>query len=259
MEVHAHTHSPRRKWTHYLLEFLMLFLAVFCGFLAENKREHIVEKNRAKEYANGFLYDLDGDQSELQRGVNQSRFYLRSLDSVITIGNRIKDGSTVPGSFYYYGLFCTGFFRIDWSRATIDQLIQSGSLRFFSDKKLVEDINFYYYMQGIINAQNQMDLVQKDRLAEIRNDIFQSRYYTLFAELDTSKEGKAHVPSTLIDSLINLQLPLQAGAKEKMDAFINSAVDRKARLLLITNQYYKLAGEIAEYIRAGLKKEYRLK
>ena len=36
MEVHSHTHSPRKKWTHYFWEFLMLFLAVFCGFLAEN-------------------------------------------------------------------------------------------------------------------------------------------------------------------------------------------------------------------------------
>ena len=30
MEVHAHTHTPRKKWTHYFWEFLMLFLAVFC-------------------------------------------------------------------------------------------------------------------------------------------------------------------------------------------------------------------------------------
>ena len=35
MEVHQHTHTPRKKWTHYFWEFLMLFLAVFCGFLAE--------------------------------------------------------------------------------------------------------------------------------------------------------------------------------------------------------------------------------
>ena len=28
MEVHAHTHTPRKKWTHYFWEFLMLFLAV---------------------------------------------------------------------------------------------------------------------------------------------------------------------------------------------------------------------------------------
>ena len=40
MEVHHHTHTPRKKWTHYFWEFLMLFLAVFCGFLAEYQLEH---------------------------------------------------------------------------------------------------------------------------------------------------------------------------------------------------------------------------
>lgn len=33
MEVHAHTHTQRKKWTHYYWEFLMLFPAVFGGFL----------------------------------------------------------------------------------------------------------------------------------------------------------------------------------------------------------------------------------
>ena len=35
MDVHHHTHSPdsyreRKKWTHYLWEFLMLFLVICC-------------------------------------------------------------------------------------------------------------------------------------------------------------------------------------------------------------------------------------
>jgi hypothetical protein len=34
MEVHAHARTARKKWTHYFWEFLMLFFAVFCGFLA---------------------------------------------------------------------------------------------------------------------------------------------------------------------------------------------------------------------------------
>jgi len=50
MEVHHHAHTARKKWTHYLWEFLMLFLAVFCGFLAENFREHQVEHNREKKF-----------------------------------------------------------------------------------------------------------------------------------------------------------------------------------------------------------------
>jgi len=37
MEVHHHSHAKRKKWTQYLWEFLMLFVAVFCGFLEEKK------------------------------------------------------------------------------------------------------------------------------------------------------------------------------------------------------------------------------
>ena len=44
MEVHRHAHTDRKKWAHYLWEFLMLFLAVFCGFLAENQREMMKRK-----------------------------------------------------------------------------------------------------------------------------------------------------------------------------------------------------------------------
>ena len=62
MEVHAHTHTPpasggtgRKKWTHYLWEFLMLFLAVFAGFLAENQREHFVEHQREKQFVRALM------------------------------------------------------------------------------------------------------------------------------------------------------------------------------------------------------------
>ena len=65
MEVHAHTHTPRKKWTHYLWEFLMLFLAVFCGFLAENMRERIVERHREKDYIISMIEDLQTDTANL--------------------------------------------------------------------------------------------------------------------------------------------------------------------------------------------------
>src|SRR5258705_5795341 len=61
MEVHTHSHTERKKWTHYLWEFLMLFLAVFCGFLAENIREHKVEHQRAKVLAKNLYKELLSD------------------------------------------------------------------------------------------------------------------------------------------------------------------------------------------------------
>ena len=51
MEVHHHAHHDhgKRNWKSYFWEFLMLFLAVFCGFLAEYQLEHKIERDRAKE------------------------------------------------------------------------------------------------------------------------------------------------------------------------------------------------------------------
>ena len=59
MEVHAHT--PRKKWTHYFWEFLMLFLAVFCGFLAEYQLEYKNEHDREKVNMQNMLEDLNSD------------------------------------------------------------------------------------------------------------------------------------------------------------------------------------------------------
>src|SRR5688572_32201721 len=58
MEIHSHFHTPRKKWIHYFWEFLMLFLAVFCGFLAEYQLEHKIEKDRSKQYIRSFYDDL---------------------------------------------------------------------------------------------------------------------------------------------------------------------------------------------------------
>ena len=50
MEVHHHPHVPNhaKPWKEYLLEGLMIFLAVSLGFIAENIREHISEQNKKK-------------------------------------------------------------------------------------------------------------------------------------------------------------------------------------------------------------------
>ena len=69
MEVHKHPHhvTHKKKWGEYLLEFFMLFLAVFLGLLVENYREHQVEKDRAMQYVQSFYNDLKKDTAEFAR------------------------------------------------------------------------------------------------------------------------------------------------------------------------------------------------
>ena len=63
MEVHHHPdlHHKPKKWKEYFLEFLMIFLAVTMGFIAENIREHFVLKKHEKEYMVSLVRDLNND------------------------------------------------------------------------------------------------------------------------------------------------------------------------------------------------------
>src|SRR3954449_10203039 len=52
MDVQTPHHiTHKKKWEEYVLEFLMLFLAVFLGFVAENIRESNADHEREKQYA----------------------------------------------------------------------------------------------------------------------------------------------------------------------------------------------------------------
>ena len=84
MEVHSHTHSPRKKWTHYFWEFLMLFLAVFCGFLAENFREHKIEKERAEQYIFSFCSDLKRDTARFSLVMKFDEEKLNTLQNIFS-------------------------------------------------------------------------------------------------------------------------------------------------------------------------------
>jgi len=51
MEVHHHPQVKKKGLKEYFHAFLMIFLAVTVGFIAENIREKSNEKHNAKEYA----------------------------------------------------------------------------------------------------------------------------------------------------------------------------------------------------------------
>src|ERR1700680_1317387 len=61
MEVHHHPHVEKKNFKEYFLEFLMIFLAVTMGFIAENVREHITDSQKEKQYIVSLYEDLQVD------------------------------------------------------------------------------------------------------------------------------------------------------------------------------------------------------
>ena len=259
MEVHHHAHTARKRWTHYLWEFLMLFLAVFCGFLAENQREHFVENHRAKDYAKGLINDLKDDTSELKTGLLYITFIKNCVDSLISMVNAEKRDGTVPGSFYYYSRFVSHSYPIDWNKSTINQLILSGNLRYFKNKELVNKINKFYTLESSISNRDQTDLIYRDKIVELRNQILVGELFSGFTIKKIWVEVYAEDSSAYMDSLIEKKLPLQKGYNDKMDAYINYLSDRSQRLGHFIEKDYPSAVSGAEQIITLLKNEYKLR
>jgi hypothetical protein len=137
MEVHHHAHTARKKWTHYFWEFLMLFLAVFCGFLAEYQLEHKIERHRATEYAASLHHDLTTDTTRFNQVASRLEFCIAKIDTLIHLLGLPEAVRNNPEDIYRLSVYAFIFPRSDANESTLQQLLNSGSLRYFRDDSLV--------------------------------------------------------------------------------------------------------------------------
>jgi hypothetical protein len=155
MEVHAHTHTPRKKWTHYFWEFLMLFLAVTAGFLVENKREHYIEHKRAGQYASTMLEDLKADTEALLSGIHINQLIINKLDTLLFLYNPENQQTKTTGQLYYYGRHGIQFWHYVNKQVTLEQMKHSGTIRYFQNSflenqfvALDKNISFIQYWEN---------------------------------------------------------------------------------------------------------------
>ena len=144
MEVHHHSHTSRKKWTHYLWEFLMLFLAVFCGFLAENQREHFVEHQREKQFVQSLFNDIKTDTANMKRIINARTAKERDLDSFSYMMNSPNPVKFIK-EIYFYAIYAgrTLPYRFVPNDGTIQQLKNSGAFRLIRKRDVVDSISKY--------------------------------------------------------------------------------------------------------------------
>jgi hypothetical protein len=144
MEVHHHSHSERKKWTHYFWEFIMLFLAVFCGFLAENFREDQVESHREHQFIQSMIDDVKLDTTAL-KGILIRRFRRKEMfDSLSLLLNSSQRDKYVSRLYF----FARQMQRISpvlftYNDRTIQQLKSGGNMRLISKSKVADAVVLY--------------------------------------------------------------------------------------------------------------------
>jgi hypothetical protein len=164
MEVHTHTHTPHKrekKWTHYLWEFLMLFLAVFCGFMAEYQLEHKIEKERAEKYLQSMLLDVRTNIKNLDSLLMQDHIIISNHNSLVNW--LLQDSNSIDRAAFAREMGAVWVRNFLVRKETYEQMKSSGSLR---------------YIGNIEFLKKMMDYERITNFAQYRNQEFEKKYYT---------------------------------------------------------------------------------
>ena len=172
MEVHAHTHTARKKWTHYLWEFLMLFLAVSLGFYAENFREVILHKKEVKTHLNSLISDLQTDINLFDSVIDRNTYGAQMADSLIELLH--SDITNTPEIYFTARTVTANLGYCYTNSKSFDQMKSSGLLRYIKPKRLLDSIGTYYVSFQWLTNQTELLRLKMDEIHKKNAMLFDS-------------------------------------------------------------------------------------
>lgn len=262
MEVHHHSHSPRRKWKHYFWEFLMLFLAVFCGFLAENQREHMIEHKREKQYMKGMINDLQQDKTNLRLSIEGSPRKALHLDSLMDL----LENKTYKGNekrFYRYARYYYLRHHFRYNDGTVQQLKNAGGMRLVRNPKVVDSINQY---DALVKFRKTNESYEDDYIQQMytfMNRLFDAKtVMKITAGMDSLSNfgniDSINVAKQFFFDFDNVDIPALEISEEDRKLLISHILT----LIIFNENYIRYRIELyqaAERLKSLIKKEYKLK
>ncbi len=193
MEVHRHSHTARKNWSQYVWEFFMLFLAVFCGFLAELQLERTIEHQREKQFIHSLVEDIKRDTTQIKFYLQYYRLTLSYCDSVqycVRNDDIFKNSNT----FYNYTRELAGFARYYPTDRTMQQLKNAGNMRLIRNWNVSNAITDYDSKTKFLT---EMD-------GQLNEQIIKYREY-LIEFLDLSSYDKQNPVSSFMNNNIQTQ------------------------------------------------------
>lgn len=134
--------TKTKNWKAYLFEFVLLFLAVTLGFFADNFREKLSQKSRAKTLLHSLKLDLKADTTELAANIQFYKNVIALQDSIYEM-LLLPPESVSPSSYYRQLSKSLLFVIFSPSKTTSDQLRREGLLSELGDTKLMYQLSIY--------------------------------------------------------------------------------------------------------------------
>jgi len=145
----------KKKAQAHFLEFVMLFLAVFLGFLADNLRDGFIEKDIEKEYIRSLMEDIEVDKINIQRTIAFNTYRIQKLDTLSNLGFTYGQHQNDAAMYKHYdGVNGEPLFFLP-NEQTLGQLNYSNGLRLLTCKKVVKAILKYDYRKQELKRQEE--------------------------------------------------------------------------------------------------------
>ena len=174
MEVHKHPHhvTHKKKWGEYLLEFLMLFLAVFLGFVAENIREHKVEREREEVYMQNMLDDLKADTAIYSDYLARNAVIRDLVDTLNVLIKRPDRKKYISQLAYSARILTAKWKQIAMVKRTYEDMKSSGHLRLIRNKEVSGKVSTYYNSLSELDTYNNVGMIWSNNYAQAMAKIF---------------------------------------------------------------------------------------
>jgi hypothetical protein len=193
-------------WTKYIFEFVLIFLAVFLGFLADNFRDEYLEKQEANKLAKSFYEELRSDSVAVASRVEGRIRKEQAIDYLVSF---LKDSSlsTESKALSINFLWATTVRTptIFTTRTVVlEQLKSSGSIRYFKSdylQKLVGDLSVaidYINERQALEASVYKEYIEPIFLDHMDFD-FQYKLFStgIFDRLGVYENSDEHIPFRL--------------------------------------------------------------
>ena len=156
MEVHHHPqlhHNPK-PWKEYILEYIMIVLAVFTGFLAESLRENIGDREKEHQYIHRIIQDLKNDTAEHSKTIQYTEITEKGIDTLLDYVSVDLSDSSIYQLKVYTKYINYNFFAFR-NQTTLSQLKNEGGFRYLKDTSVVNGIVKYDLYFTLIDAMEQ--------------------------------------------------------------------------------------------------------
>jgi hypothetical protein len=260
MEVHHHPqleHKPK-PWKEYLLEGLMIFLAVTMGFFAETIRENISENGKAKELAKSLYQEVYADSVIMQ---DKLKLRTEKEHQIEYFRKYVRDSSLTHLSDKFYPSFMWSFIitasiDFDPNDGILNQLRNSGTLRYFKSIKVQNAISRINTAIFNVRSRNTQEYAFTEQYVRP----FMLKHYDFEWEDDYTHNGKLSIMQSLQQTNFHAAAPPRIMDLEDFKRKeANSLVAYFLLILRSTKQvHYAPYIEANHQLLQALRKEYNL-